>query len=152
MKYLASSFVKDQRVKCIFDDGPLGKKWELVGKVTLVDANEGYILVDVPDISDHCRYEEGFNLESSYIVPMDYAILEKFFFECVRYWEKELNVSSDYSKEPYINAIKEIPTTYPYAPAGYALNTEIREKFIKSRYMDCYGKEWEKYYNKERGK
>lgn len=73
------------------------------------------------------------------------AILEQFFGECLRYWEKTLGVDSDLSKEPYINAIKEIPHNNPYKKAGEEIPKEIRDKFIKYRLMDCYGNEWEKH-------
>ena len=73
------------------------------------------------------------------------AILEKFFGECLRFWEKELKVSSDLDKEPFINAIKEIPSTHPYRMGGEKLNPEWVAEFTKYRLMDCYGREWEQY-------
>lgn len=79
-----------------------------------------------------------------------YDILIKFFFECVRFWEKELNTDSDLDKTPYQNAIKEIPTQYPYEPNGRKFDEDVREEFIKHRYMDTYGKNWETIYKKER--
>ncbi len=71
------------------------------------------------------------------------AILERFFGECLRYWERELKTNHDIDKEPYINAIKEIPVNYPYTPNGEPFDKEVREEFIKYRLMDCYGKDWE---------
>lgn len=78
-----------------------------------------------------------------------YNILMKFFGECVRYWEITLKSDSDFDKQPYINAIAEIPTHYPYSPQGELFNEDVRENFIKDRYMDTYGKDWEKYYQKK---
>lgn len=72
------------------------------------------------------------------------SVLEKFFGECLRFWEKELNVTSDESKEPYKNAIDEIPKYYPYSPNGEKLNEEWVQEFKKYRLMDCYGKDWER--------
>ena len=72
--------------------------------------------------------------------------LEKFFGECLRFWERELKVSSDIDKQPYINAIKEIPSYDPYTPVGEQIDPNIRNEFVKYRLMDCYGNEWEKYY------
>lgn len=75
-----------------------------------------------------------------------YAILEKFFFECVRYWERSLNTDSDIDNRPYINALKDIPTTNPYVIQGEPIDEETRKYFIKCRYMDTYGKDWKHYY------
>lgn len=72
-------------------------------------------------------------------------ILEKFFGECLRYWERTLKVSSDESKEPYINAIEEIPTYNPYKMQGEKLNEEWVSEFRKYRLMDLYGKNWKNY-------
>ena len=72
-------------------------------------------------------------------------VLEKFFYECLRFWEKTLNVDSDLSNEAYKNAIEEIPETYPYHPQGEKLNPVFIARFKKLRLMDCYGKDWEKY-------
>lgn len=74
------------------------------------------------------------------------AVLEKHFNGCLRFWERELKTDSDLDKQPYINAIKEIPVVDPTCPCGKPLDKDIREEFIKSRFMDCYGKEWERYY------
>ena len=75
-----------------------------------------------------------------------FDILEKFFGECLRYWERELKVSSDLDKQPFINAIRDIPTHNPYKMQGELLDAETVKQFKKYRYMDCYGKDWEKYY------
>ena len=73
------------------------------------------------------------------------ALLKRFFGECLRYWERTLKVDSDLDKEPYVNAINEIPTNNPYKMAGEPLNPEWVAEFRKYRLMDCYGREWEKY-------
>ena len=77
------------------------------------------------------------------------ATLEKFFYECVRYWERELKTDSDLDKTPYINAIKEIPTTNPYLyKDSPKIDEEVRNDFVKARYIDCYGKDWREYYER----
>lgn len=73
------------------------------------------------------------------------AVLERFFGECLRYWERTLKVDSDVSNEAYKCAIDEIPRTNPYKMSGEELNQEWVEEFRKHRLMDCYGKDWEKY-------
>ena len=72
-------------------------------------------------------------------------ILEQFFGECLKYWERTLNVDSDLSNEAYKQAIKEIPTCNPYKVIKEELNPEWVQEFKKYRLMDCYGKDWEKY-------
>lgn len=72
------------------------------------------------------------------------------FMDCVRFWERELKTDSDMSKQPYINAIREIPVVDPRVPNGRKLDKDVREEFIKSRFMDCYGKDWERYYKEMR--
>ena len=69
-----------------------------------------------------------------------WEVLEKFFGECLRYWEKTLKVDSDLSNEAYKMAIEDIPTHYPYSPNGEKLNEDVVKKFKESRLMDCYGK------------
>ena len=73
------------------------------------------------------------------------AVLEKFFNECLLFWERELKVDSDLSNEAYIHAIKEIPNHYPYSPNGEELNKDWVAEFKKYRLMDCYGTDWERY-------
>ena len=75
-----------------------------------------------------------------------YGILDQFFRECLRYWEHELKIDSDLDKQPFINAIRDIPTHNPYKVHGELLDTETVREFKKYRYMDCYGRDWEKYY------
>ena len=73
------------------------------------------------------------------------ALLEKFFGECLQYWERTLKADSDLSREAYINAIDEIPKTNPYKMSGEELNPDWVAEFRKYRLMDCYGKDWERY-------
>ena len=73
------------------------------------------------------------------------AVLERFFGECLRYWEKTLKVDSDLSNEAYKNAIDEIPHRNPYKMCGEELNPEWVAEFKKYRLMDCYGKDWERF-------
>lgn len=73
------------------------------------------------------------------------AVLEQFFGECLRYWERTLKIDSDTSNEAYKNAINDIPKRNPYKMNGEELNKEWVEEFRKYRLMDCYGKEWERY-------
>ena len=77
-----------------------------------------------------------------------YEVLDKHFRGCVRYWEHELKTDSDLDKEPYIRAINEIPSVDPTCPNGEPLDEDVVESFKKSRYMDCYGKDWQRYYKK----
>ena len=76
-------------------------------------------------------------------------ILQQFFNECLRYWEHDLKVDSDTSKLAYQRAIDEIPHRYPYSPNGEEINPEWRDEFRVARLMDCYGKDWKKYAQKE---
>lgn len=78
------------------------------------------------------------------------VVLEKHFQDCLKFWERELKTNSDIDREPYINAIKEIPVVNPFVPNGEALDTNIRENFIKSRFMDCFGCDWERHYKEIR--
>lgn len=55
MSDLRHIFKIGQKVKCNFD----GTFYEGVVKETYAD----HIIVDVPDISDHCYFEEGFNID-----------------------------------------------------------------------------------------
>ena len=71
--------------------------------------------------------------------------LEKFFGECLRYWEHTLNVDSDLDNQAYINAINDIPHHNPYSINGEEFDDDVRTQFRNSRLMDCYGKDWEQY-------
>ena len=73
------------------------------------------------------------------------TLLEKFFGECLRYWERTLKVDSDLDRAAYVNAIADIPKTNPYKMSGEELNPEWVAEFRKYRLMDCYGKDWERY-------
>lgn len=68
------------------------------------------------------------------------AVLERFFGECLKYWERTLEVDSDLSNEAFICAIRDIPSTYPYSMHGRDLDPAIVDEFRLYRYMDCYGK------------
>ncbi len=87
---------------------------------------------------------------SNWTKKEQYDILLKFFFECVKFWEKELNTDSDLDKAPYQNALKEIPKEDPNVPHGRKFDDDVREDFIKHRYMDTYGHNWKEFYEKER--
>lgn len=67
-------------------------------------------------------------------------VLELFFQQCLRYWENYYRVSSDLDRRPFIGAIGDIPSRYPYSPNGELLDPEVVEDFRISRYLDCYGK------------
>lgn len=70
-------------------------------------------------------------------------ILEQFFNDCLKYWEKVLKVSSDDSKEPYIRSIRDIPKTNPYLVGSKeTIDESVRNDFIKYRLMDCFGNDW----------
>ena len=79
-----------------------------------------------------------------------YTVLDKHFRNCVRYWEVTLKTDSDLDKEPYIQAIREIPVVDPFHMKGEPLDMELREEFIKSRFMDCFGRDWERHYKEMR--
>lgn len=79
-----------------------------------------------------------------------YAVLDKHFRDCVRFWEHELKTDSDLDREPYIHAIMEIPVVDPFHMKGEPFDKDLREDFIKSRFMDCYGRDWERCYKEMR--
>ena len=58
MANLTHLFHVGQKVKCSFD----GKLHDGAVKETYPD----HIIIDVPDISDHCLFEEGFNIGDVY--------------------------------------------------------------------------------------
>ena len=58
MSDLTHLFKIGQKVKCNFD----GKLHSGIVKETYID----HIIVDVPDISDHCYFENGFNMDCVY--------------------------------------------------------------------------------------
>ena len=58
MSDLTRLFKNGQKVKCNFD----GKLHSGTVKETHID----HIIVDVPGISDHCWFEEGFNMDCVY--------------------------------------------------------------------------------------
>ena len=58
MSDLTRLFKNGQKVKCNFD----GKLYDGTVRETYTD----HIIVDVPNISDHCWFEEGFNMDCVY--------------------------------------------------------------------------------------
>lgn len=76
-----------------------------------------------------------------------FDILMKHFNDCLRYWERTLNVDSDLSNEAYINAIKDIPHNNPFGMQGEPILEDIRKRFFESRMMDCFGTDWQKHLN-----
>ena len=58
MSDLTHLFKIGQKVKCSMD----GKLHSGIVKETYTD----HIIVDVPDISDHCYFENGFNMDCVY--------------------------------------------------------------------------------------
>lgn len=78
-----------------------------------------------------------------------YDTLDKFFRECVRFWEHELNTNSDEDNRPYKNALEEVPKHNPYIPFNPPeLDKSVRDEFIKYRCMDIWGRNWESEYEK----
>ena len=69
----------------------------------------------------------------------DLIILEQFHRECLRFWERTLNVSSDLDKEPAIRALNDIRciTTNPNIPYNSPkLDEYTKGIFIKRLEMD----------------
>lgn len=58
MSVLSHLYKIDQKVRCNLDGA-----W-YNGKVKEVGTN--YIIVDIPDISDYCKFENGFNIDRVY--------------------------------------------------------------------------------------
>ena len=79
-----------------------------------------------------------------------YEVLYRHFKDCERFWEHELKTDSDLDREPYIHAIMEIPVVDPFHMKGEPFDKDLRENFIKSRFMDCYGRDWERCYKEMR--
>lgn len=72
-----------------------------------------------------------------------------FWLSSIRYWERILGVRSDESKEPYIQALKEMgdmqleySPLHPYPDEKYKLDIEAVKDFIKYKKIDTYGNEW----------
>lgn len=75
------------------------------------------------------------------------TILLDFFNACVRYWERTLKIDSDLEKQAHINALEEIPTHDPRVPFNPpSFDEDVLEDFVKARYMDTYGRDWQRYY------
>lgn len=60
-------------------------------------------------------------------------ILEEFFFECIKFWNR--NISS--AREAFKNAIKDIEglTRDPNEPCGKLLDVVAQKKFVEQRKM-----------------
>ncbi len=55
LKYL---FYVGQKVKCVLD--------ECTFSGTVTQTEPDYITVNIPEVSDHCRFEEGINMDCVY--------------------------------------------------------------------------------------
>ena len=74
--------------------------------------------------------------------------LEKFFFDCVRFWERFLKISADESKEPYQRALDDLPQCNPFVIDGREpFNEGVLREFKRYRLMDTYGNDWEKHWD-----
>ncbi len=58
MSNLQHIFTEGQKVRCNMDG--------VMQKGTVKEVTEEHIIVDVPTVSDHCYFEEGFNLDCVY--------------------------------------------------------------------------------------
>lgn len=58
MANLSHLFNPGQKVRCNFDG--------TFYKGTVIKTDIDYIIVDIPEISDHCCFEEGFNIGDVY--------------------------------------------------------------------------------------
>lgn len=83
----------------------------------------------------------------AYELKKQEADLEKFFFDCVRYWERTLKTSSDLDKQPYLNALDELPHNCPFVVSGEPFDMGVLRSFKKSRLMDAYGRDWERHWD-----
>ena len=63
MANLTHIFKVGQKVKVRGGDAIDGYRWN---KGTIKETHEDYIIIDIPEISDHCYFEEGFNLSDVY--------------------------------------------------------------------------------------
>lgn len=65
-------------------------------------------------------------------------ILEEFFYECVAFWNRNINNT----REAFKNAIRDIEglTRDPNEPCGRLLNVAAQKKFIEQRkmYLDIF--------------
>lgn len=72
----------------------------------------------------------------------DLIILENFYKECLRFWERELKVSADEDKTPAIKALEDVRriTTNPNIPYNSPkLDVDTKEYFVRRCEMDIYG-------------
>lgn len=71
--------------------------------------------------------------------------LNKFWETEIKYWEHELGVTSDESKEPYIKSLEEMGNMeleysplYPFPEEKYRLDVEGVKAFFRYRKIDIY--------------
>jgi hypothetical protein len=74
------------------------------------------------------------------------ADLERFFNDCVRYWERTLKTDSDLDRQPFLNALNELPHCCPFVMNGEPFDDEVLRDFKKARLMDAYGLDWERHW------
>ncbi len=85
--------------------------------------------------------------------------IDTHFFNCLKFWEKKLNIDSDLDNTAYLKALEDIlmPVRNEYVPcsplrAVYStkntLNLRAYNDELRYRCMDIYGRNWEKEYQK----
>ena len=68
-KYSLKDFHVGQEVKYYTTDSPFEKVTEFSG--TVKEIHKDHMIVDIDGLSDHCRFEPGFNLNQLIPVPLD---------------------------------------------------------------------------------
>ena len=63
MADLTHIFKVGQKVRCMNDDFDSLRNWHIG---TIKEVYKNHVIIDIPEISDHCWYEEGFNLDKVY--------------------------------------------------------------------------------------
>lgn len=69
----------------------------------------------------------------------DLVVLEQFYADCVKFWERELGVECDTCKDVYIKALEDVKevTTNPFIPFNSPkLDASTKEYFVKRCEMD----------------
>lgn len=69
--------------------------------------------------------------DATKIVKADYDIISKFFTECVRYWERTMNLSIGDDIRPILMALNEVCDVDPNEPHGRPLDEYTRTLFIE---------------------
>ena len=64
MSNLTHIFSEGQRVNCKLEDGRFEES-------VIKEVHEDHLIIDVPCVSDHCWYEEGFNLDKVFPIYND---------------------------------------------------------------------------------